>query len=41
MPAGKNERDGERETQIQAIIDGELTIEPELERRFPLWGAPI
>lgn len=37
----KKERDGERELQIKAIIDGELPIEPELERWFPLWGTPI
>ena len=41
VPAGKNARDGERELQIRAIIDGELQIEPELERWFPLWGIPI
>jgi len=41
VPAGKNARDGERELQIRAIIDGELKIEPELERWFPLWGIPI
>ena len=41
VPAGKHERDGERELQIKAIIDGELPIEPELERWFPLWGIPI
>ncbi|MGH2919359.1 MAG: PspA-associated protein PspAB [Solirubrobacteraceae bacterium] len=37
----KKERDGERELQIKAMISGELPIEPELERWFPLWGAPI
>jgi hypothetical protein len=41
VPAGSNQRDGERELQIKAIIDGELPIEPELERWFPLWGIPI
>ena len=41
VPAGKNQRDGERELQIKAIIDSELPIEPELERWFPLWGTPI
>ena len=41
VPAGKLQRDGERELQIKAIIDGELPIEAELERWFPLWGAPI
>ncbi len=41
VPAGERQRDGERELQIKAIIDGELPIEPELERWFPLWGIPI
>ncbi len=41
VPAGQQARDGERELQIKAIIDGELPIEPELERWFPLWGIPI
>jgi hypothetical protein len=40
-PAGPQERDGERELQIKAMIGNELPIEPELERWFPLWGAPI
>ncbi|MCA1683242.1 MAG: hypothetical protein LC685_04560 [Actinobacteria bacterium] len=37
----KKDRDGERELQIKAMIDGELPIEPELERWFPLWGIPV
>jgi hypothetical protein len=41
VPAGSNQRDSERELQVRAIIDGELPIEPELERWFPLWGIPI
>jgi len=41
VPAGKQERDGERELQIKAIIGEELPIEPELERWFALWGIPI
>ena len=41
MPADQVQRDGENELQVKAIIDGELPIEPELERWFPLWGTPI
>jgi hypothetical protein len=41
VPAGKNQRNAERELQVRAIIDGELPIEPEMERWFPLWGTPI
>ena len=41
VPAGEQQRSVERELQIKAQIDGELPIEPELERWFPLWGVPI
>jgi hypothetical protein len=41
VPAGDGQRDGEREMQVEAIIGGELKIEPEPARRFPLWGIPI
>jgi PspAB-like protein len=36
-----NERSTERELQLKAQMSGELPIEPELERWFPLWGIPI
>jgi hypothetical protein len=39
--AGEQQRSTERELQIKAQISGELPIEPELERWFPLWGIPI
>jgi hypothetical protein len=35
------ERSTERELQLKAQMEGELPIEPELERWFPLWGIPI
>ena len=38
---GANERSTERELQLKAQMSGELPIEPELERWFPLWGIPI
>jgi hypothetical protein len=42
VPAGgEQSRDAERELQMKAILDGELPVEPELERWFPLWGIPI
>ena len=42
VPAsGEQSRDAERELQLKAILDGELPVEPELERWFPLWGIPI
>jgi len=42
VPApGDQQRSMERELQIKAQIAGDLPIEPELERWFPLWGVPI
>jgi hypothetical protein len=44
VPVGSdasNERSTERELQLKAQMAGELPIEPELERWFPLWGIPI
>ena len=42
VPAGgEQQRSTERELQIKAKVCGELPLEPELERWFPLWGIPI
>jgi hypothetical protein len=42
VPAGgREQRDTERELVLQAQMTGELPIEPELGRWFPLWGIPI
>jgi hypothetical protein len=40
-PGSTNERDTERELRLKAQMSGELPMEPELERWFPLWGIPI
>ena len=39
--AGSEQRDNERELVSKAQIGKELPVEQELERWFPLWGAPI
>jgi len=39
--AGEQQRSNERELQLKAQLAADLRIEPELERWFPLWGAPI
>src|SRR5947209_19585194 len=39
--SGEQERDNERELVAKAQVGGELPVEPELERWFPLWGIPI
>ncbi len=42
VPAGGDQqRDNERELVLKAQLSGELPIEPELSRWFPLWGIPI
>jgi hypothetical protein len=40
-PTGAEQRDMEHELQLKAQIGSELPVEQELERWFPLWGAPI
>ena len=39
--SGSQQRDNERELRLKAQIGAELPVEAELERWFPLWGAPI
>jgi hypothetical protein len=42
VPAGgQQQRDSERELRLKAQIGAELPIEQDLERWFPLWGAPV
>ncbi|PTL56459.1 PspA-associated protein PspAB [Paraconexibacter algicola] len=42
VPAGGEQaRSNERELQLKARYGGDLPIEPELERWFPLWGVPL
>ncbi len=38
---GSQQRDNESELRLKAQIGGELPIEPELERWFPLWDVPL
>jgi hypothetical protein len=39
-PAGDQRRDNALELQVRGALAGELKIEPDLGRWFPLWGAP-
>jgi PspAB-like protein len=42
VPAGgEQQRDNERELRLKAQIGGELPVEAELERWFPLWDIPL
>ncbi|MCG5212219.1 PspA-associated protein PspAB [Streptosporangium soli] len=39
-PLGGQRRDNSLELQIRGALSAELTIEPDLSRWFPVWGAP-
>ncbi|MFC7382881.1 PspA-associated protein PspAB [Sphaerisporangium rhizosphaerae] len=39
-PLAGERRDNALELQVRGAISGELRVEPELSRWFPLWGAP-
>ncbi|MGE4425865.1 MAG: hypothetical protein AB7G37_05355 [Solirubrobacteraceae bacterium] len=39
--AGAKERNRERELQLRAVLDPLMPIEPEMDRWYPLWGAPV
>ena len=41
VPKPGKQRDNERELRVKAQIENDLPIEPELDRWFPLWDAPI
>jgi len=39
--AGTEKRDGEIERRLQLTLADDLSLEPDLERWFPLWGLPV
>jgi hypothetical protein len=39
-PTGPETRDTPFELQLRAALGGDLQVEPELQRWFPVWGAP-
>jgi hypothetical protein len=39
-PGGEHRRDNALELQVKGAIGADLKFEPELERWFPVWGAP-
>jgi hypothetical protein len=41
VPSGEHERDSVAELRLKATLGGELPIEPELERWYPLWDVPV
>lgn len=40
-PRGEPRRDNQLELQVRGALTGELPVEPELQRWFPLWGLPL
>ena len=41
VPKGDKQRDNEYELRLKAQLENDLPFEPELERWFPLWDAPL
>lgn len=40
-PAGGEHRDNELELRLRGVLEGELPVEADLARWFPLWGLPL
>lgn len=40
-PSGDQVRDNILERRVQAALASEIPLEPELERWYPVWGAPV
>jgi hypothetical protein len=40
-PGGGEQRDNQKELQVQAALTNEVPLEADLTRWFPIWGAPI
>jgi hypothetical protein len=40
-PGGGEKRDNQRELQVQGALTGEVPLEADLTRWFPIWGAPV
>jgi hypothetical protein len=40
-PRQSERRDNELELRVRSVLDGELPIEPDLSRWFPMWGLPL
>ena len=39
-PRGRDQRDSALELQVRGVLGQDLTVEPELNRWFAVWGAP-
>jgi hypothetical protein len=41
VPTGHEQRDMEQELKLKSLVADDLTIEPDLDRWFPLWELPV
>jgi hypothetical protein len=41
VPKGDERRDIERELRLKSLVAEDLTVEPDLDRWFPLWDLPV
>ena len=41
VPTGHEQRDTEQELKLKSLVAGDLTVEPDLDRWFPLWDLPV
>jgi hypothetical protein len=41
IPDGHEHRDLEQELKLKSLVSDDLTVEPELDRWFPLWDMPV
>jgi hypothetical protein len=41
VPTGHEQRDIEQELRLKSLVAGDLAVEPDLERWFPLWDLPV
>ncbi len=41
VPVGAEKRDNELELRLRSLVEGDLPIETDLSRWFPLWGLPV
>ena len=41
VPSGHEQRDTEQELRLKSLVADDLTVEPDLDRWFPLWDLPV
>ena len=41
VPTGHEQRDMEEELKLKSLVADDLTVEPDLDRWFPLWDLPV